>query len=286
MNNRAVLCVLATLPALAHAQPEAQITTPPARGLGFFSGDYEPAPFTQPRFEFEPFIWYASPGGDVGFPGSELVHTQDLSIDDPRLAPGAEIHYRQGHWRFSLLGAITSQHGGSVADAPLTLGSLSVAPGDTLVTEFNLDTFGLSAAYRIWGFASDPDNEGVPLFRSSVEAVAGLRAYDYELRVERISGAPASESGNMFQIEPILGAAWMVQIDGAYTVDLAVNFGALPVSDHSSSSLDITAGFRYAPTPSFAAQIGYRLLVFDLESNNAEAEGALAGLYGGIVLSF
>lgn len=290
MRRLGVLCVLSAFPGLACAQqaePTRPETPPQARGLGFFSGSYEPAEFRSPRFELEPFVWYASPGGDVGFAGTELAPTSELSIDDPRLAPGAELHYRQGPWRLSLLGAMTSQHGGSVAQSARTLGALAVAPGDTLVTEIDLDTFGLSVGYRFWAFASDADSEGVPMLRSSLEAVAGLRAYDYALRVDRISGGPGSVSGDMFQAEPIVGVKWMVEFAGAYSVDLATSLGYMPeISGRSSSSLDITVGFRYAPTPSVAAQIGYRLLVFDLASDDVEAEGALAGLYGGIVLSF
>lgn len=278
------------MPLIASAQsndpgpPEAESE---GRGLGFFSGSYEPAEFSEPRFELETFVWYVSPGGDVGFADTELVGTADLSIDDPRLAPGAELHYRQGPWRFSLLGAITSQHGGSVAESAFDFGSLSVAPGDTLVTEIDLDTYALSVGYRLWAFAADGDDHGAPRLQSSVEAVAGLRAYDYGLSVDRITGPSGSESGDLFQIEPIVGFKWMIEFDDTFSVDLATSFGYLPeISGQSSSSLDITAGFRYAPTPNIAAQIGYRLLVFDLASDDVEAEGALAGLIGGIVLSF
>ena len=283
-------CLLAVSAGLAHAQdsPISQPDPEPTgRKLGFFSGQYDRVEFDQPQFQIEPFVWYASPGGEVGFSGSELAHTKDLSIDDPRIGGGVEAHYRQGPWRLTLLGAITSQHGGSVAQDPMTLGSLAVAPGDTLVTEIDINTFGLRGGYQIWSFATDPDDRGAHLVRSRLDAVVGLRAYDYELSVRRTSGTPAQQSGDMFHVEPVVGVKWAIEFDERFGIDVATNFGYIPkIGDQSSSSLDIAAGFRYSPVPNVAAQIGYRLLVFDLDSDDVEAEGALAGLYGGVSISF
>ena len=285
------LCLLAASAGLASAQdgPVSQPAQeePAGRKLGFFSGDYDQVEFDQPRFQIEPFVWYASPGGNVGFAGSDLPHTKDLEIDDPRIGGGLEAHYRQGPWRVTLLGSITSQHGGSIAQNAMTLDSLSVAPGDTLVTEIDLDTFGVRGGYQIWSFATDPDERGVPMLRSNLDAVVGLRAYDYSLSVRRTSGVPQTAEGDMFQIEPIVGLKWAIEFDGTFGIDLATNIGYIPeIDDQSSSSIDITAGFRYSPVPNVAAQIGYRLLVFDLASDEVEAEGALAGLYGGVSISF
>ncbi len=272
---------------LAQPEPAADQQPDEPDGLGFFSGQYDRVPLTTPRLEFESFFWYASPGGDVGVEGSQLISTAALSIDDPRLGFGAEAHYHQGPWRVSLLGSLTSQHGGSVAQSPNSFDTLTVAPGDRLQTEIDLDTYGLRVGYRIWEFASDPDEHATPALSSNLEAVAGLRAYDYSLSIERTSGAGGRAEGDMLQLEPILGVKWSIEIDGKYALDLASNFGYIPeISGQSSSSFDITAGFRYSPVPMFAAQIGYRLLVYDLMSDDVEAEGALAGLYGGVTLSF
>ena len=288
MRRLAAICALSALvgPACAQSGELAQDANEP-RGLGFFSGDYERAQFVQPRFEAEPFIWYVAPGGDVGVQGSPLLLTADLNIDDPNIGGGAEIHLHQGKWRFSLLGSVAGQQGGSVAQNAVNFGALAVAPGDSLHTEFDMTTFGLRVGYRFWEFAVDPDESGTPMIRSSLEAVAGLRAYDYSLSVERVSGAGGRAEGDMFQIEPIVGMKWSIEFDEQFAIDLATNLGYIPeISNQSSSSLDITAGFRYMPTPSVAAQIGYRLLVYDLASDDVETEGALAGLYGGVTLSF
>lgn len=273
---------------IAWAQIEAVTEPAPAsRELGFFAGNDVRMPVDQPTVQIEPFVWYVSPGGSVGIGGSPLVETQDLSIDDPRLGPGIEAHLRRGPWRLSLLGALTSQHGGNVAEEPLAFGGLSVAAGETIVTEIDLDVYGIMGAYRVWGYAAEPDSKGVPLFESSLDLVAGVRLYDYGLTVERITGAPGRASGDMQHAEPVVGAKWSIEFANQFSIDLATNFGYLPeVSGQSSNSLDITAGFRYAPTPLVAAQIGYRLLVFDLESDDVEAEGALAGLYGGVSIQF
>ena len=93
--------------------------------------------------------------------------------------------------------------------------------------------------------------------------------------------------GDMFHVEPIVGMKWEIEFERKFAIDFSSNFGYLPkLDDQSSSSLDLTAGFRYRPTPNLGVQIGYRLLVFDLEDDDVEAEGALAGLYGGISIRF
>lgn len=289
-TRTAVHLAIALWAPAALAQGAAPGTPAPAaepRGLGFFSGEYAPVGPLEPRIRIEPFAWYVSPGGDVGLSGSPLVATEDLSIDDPRLAPGVEVHLHHGLWRLSLLGALTSQHGGADLDAPASFGALSASAGERLVTEIDLDIFEIRGAYRVWGFATDPDEQGVPALRSTLEGVVGVRGYDYSLSVDRIVGPAGRASGDMQHAEPIAGFKWAIEFEGRYTIDLASNFGYLPeVSGQSSSSLDITVGFRYAPVPWAAAQIGYRLLVFDLESDDVEAEGALAGLYGGVSLQF
>lgn len=293
----AILAAALALAAPAHAQPETQpepgpsepLSTSGEREYGFFSGSYEPADPLPDRFEFEPFVWYASPGGEVSFgEGSTLTHTSDLSIDDPRLSGGAELHLVRDKWRFSLLGAHVSQNGGAVQNAPSQQGPISVMTGDTLRTEFDLTTVSLRGGYRLWEFEVDPTDAGVPEISSSVDLVAGLRAFDYQLETEVIAGSPpARTSGDMFHVEPVVGAKWEIHFRDRYTIDFSSNVGFLPeISDQSSSSLDLTVGFKWRPHRNVAAQIGYRLLVFDLESDDVEAEGALAGLYTGVVLRF
>lgn len=288
-RNKVIGCVLASWAGFVCAQPEAgpaAAPDAPAR-QGFFSGRYERTEYTQPRFEVEPFVWYVAPGGDVSVQASPLLPTGGLNIDEPNVRVGAEVHLHEGPWRFTLLGSFADQQAGSVTTSAVNFGTFSASPGDTLFTEFDLDTLGIRAAYRFWEFAADPDERGIPMVRSSLEAVAGLRAYDYSLSIERTSGAGGRATGDMFQVEPVIGAKWSIEFDQMFAIDLASNFGYAPeISGQSSSSFDITAGFRYMPIPNFAAQIGYRLLVFDLESDDVQTEGALAGLYGGVTFSF
>lgn len=291
MHRLASLFMLSVVACGAQGQASVQTeaTDPPERRLGFFSGQYEQADALDDTFEIEPFVWYVSPGGNVGYAGgTPLVHTKDLSIDDPALYGGAEIHMIRDKWRFSLLGAVSGQHGAAVQDTARTLGSLSVAAGDTLRSEIELNTASLRVGYRVWEFQTDPTDEGIPEISSALELVGGVRAFDYSLESEIIAGSPsASVEGDMFQLEPIVGAKWEIHFRDLFTIDFSSNFGYLPeLDDQSSSSLDLTVGFKYRPTPNIGAQIGYRLLVFDLQSDDVEAEGALAGLYGGIAIRF
>lgn len=291
MKRLAALLTLFVFAGGAQSQDavNAEPDEPGERRYGFFSGDYEPSDPLKYTYEIEPFVWYVSPGGDVGYArGTATVNTKNLSIDDPALYGGAEFHVVHDKWRFSLLGAVSGQNGASVQATARTLGTLSVAAGDTLRTEVELNTASLRAGYRIWEFESDPNERGVPEISSAVELVGGVRAFDYSLESEiTAGGATGSVEGDMFHLEPIVGAKWEIHFQDQYTIDFSSNFGYLPeLDDQSSSSLDLTVGFKYRPTPNVGAQIGYRLLVFDLASDEVEAEGALAGLYGGIAIRF
>ncbi|RNC82647.1 MAG: hypothetical protein ED559_12985 [Phycisphaera sp.] len=291
MKRLAALLTLSVLAGGARCQDavNAETDEPGERRYGFFSGDYEPSDPLEYTYEIEPFVWFVSPGGDVGYArGTELVDTENLSIDDPALYGGAEFHIIRDKWRFSLLGAVASQNGAAVQSTARTLGPLAVAAGDTVRTEIDINTYSLRTGYRVWEFEPDPNERGIPEISSAVEVVAGVRAFDYSLESEIIAGGtPGSVEGDMFHLEPIVGAKWEIHFQDQYTIDFSSNFGYLPeIDDQSSSSLDLTVGFKYRPTPNVGAQIGYRLLVFDLESDEVEAEGALAGLYGGIAIRF
>lgn len=275
----------------AQAQEAATEAAPEPRddGLGFFSGDYELAEPEGYSVKFEPFVWYVSPGGDVGFGGdTPLVDTSDLSLDNPWVSGGAELHLGKDKWRLSLLGAHSQQNGDSVANSALMLNTLPVAAGDTIHAEFDMTVASVRAGYEVWSFAAEPNNEGIPRISSALEVVGGLRAFDYSLESEINGGGPGMRvKGDMFHVEPIVGMKWEIEFERKFAIDFSSNFGYLPkLDDQSSSSLDLTAGFRYRPTPNLGVQIGYRLLVFDLEDDDVEAEGALAGLYGGISIRF
>jgi len=73
-------------------------------------------------------------------------------------------------------------------------------------------------------------------------------------------------------------------------IDLEVNVGAAPFGDHSSSSWDAMLGFTWRPIENLGVQIGFRNISFNLENGDGADEfawdGALAGLFAGVVLKF
>ena len=181
----------------AQAQEAATEAAPEPRddGLGFFSGDYELAEPEGYSVKFEPFVWYVSPGGDVGFGGdTPLVDTSDLSLDNPWVSGGAELHLGKDKWRLSLLGAHSQQNGDSVANSALMLNTLPVAAGDTIHAEFDMTVASVRAGYEVWSFAasrttrasrgSAPHSRWSAVFEHSITV----------LRVKSTAAAPACAS--------------------------------------------------------------------------------------------
>lgn len=256
--------------------------------------------------QIEPSFWYVSPSGKVKLPASsgtggftsagDSVELDRLNIASPRFEPSGEIHLNYDRWRVTFSGADYSiNRDDTVADSSFRLGSVVVAPGDTLNADFHLTTVELTAGRRVWGWPfSSPEHTQHP--EHAVESLArlyvigGARFYDVGFDVARTSGGFASAEADEFFGEPIVGVRIEADLARDFTLDLQATGGGLPTGDTSSYSVDIQAGFQWRPHPNVGVQIGYRQLAYWLSDGSDEDEftynGRLAGLFAGLVIRF
>ncbi len=92
-------------------------------------------------------------------------------------------------------------------------------------------------------------------------------------------------------MEPFVGTKAELILYQDFTIDLETSIGGYSwTGDEKSASVDIRVGFQYRPHKNVGAQIGYRMLAFNLSQGSGDSEfgwqGAMAGLYAGLVLRF
>jgi hypothetical protein len=249
--------------------------------------------------KFEPAAWYVATSGSVRLPGSasagngESFEVADLNVDSPRVSPLGELQLRRGDWRIGIggLGVSTDDRGAAQATAG-QIGDVTFAAGDTLRSEVDLHTFAADGGYALHTFRSGVLDGGGDKFRSTVLALAGIRAISAEITSQvfasGVGGAIAS--GDAFGAHPYAGVRWEMDIYEEFSIDVVGTLGGVKLGDSESWSSDIMVGFQWNPTANFGAQIGYRQLLFGVETDDAPAEfawqGGLAGVYAGAVVRF
>lgn len=274
------------------------LTVGPARAQEEAGGAITPVqdPWT---LKFEPAGWYVATNGKVRLPGTagsgngESYRLEDVNLDSPRLSPLGELQLRRGDWRIRVSGVgVSTGTRGSVQPAAGQIGGVSFAAGDELRSEIDMYSFGADGAYAVHTFTTGTLREGGPKFRSTVLALVGVRAIsaDISSQVFTSGSGGATASGDAFGAHPYAGVRWEMDIYGDFSIDLATSLGGMKLGDSESWSSDIMVGFQWNPTPSLGAQIGYRQLLFGVESGSAPGElswqGGLAGVYAGAVLRF
>ncbi len=310
-NTRTVpLLLVATLgiASAGRAQPAAEpdLATAGADAVATDQSESVSAAIHEPErwtLRFEPSVWFVAPAGDVKMPGSSDALTQsigpgereftkltELEIDRPEASPMGEINLGHGNWRFCLRGFSSSSDAEATTLGPGSLNSLSFVEGDIIESSLDFLAAELEVAYSLHRNTPRLNDSGREVFRSNLEGLAGARIYDVDWEIANSSsGAPALEADETF-LEPLIGGRFEMEFYERLDLDLQLTVGGLPLGDDSSFSVDVIAGFMWRPFEHFGIQIGYRQLLFDLQSGEDEQEfeydGTLAGLFGGLVFDF
>jgi hypothetical protein len=270
------------------------------------SGSNAPARLIDPAWtvQAEPSVWYVAPSGKVKLPvksgsgpGSfttegDEVRLERLNLDSPRFEPTGELHLSFDRWRVTFSASTFDlERTATTADTSFRLGSVAVAAGDIFSTELELTTVEVTGGYRLWGRdfragSRHPEDAVDGVVR--VYALAGARFYDLSFDFARAAGGSAGASE--FFGEPIAGIRGEAVLAQDFTLDVQVSGGGFALSDSSSYSIDVLAGFQWRPTRHVGVQIGYRQLAYGLASDDGPDEfsyrGRLAGLYAGLVIRF
>lgn len=253
---------------------------------------------------FEPAVYFVGLSGDLTLPGAEggsfargeLDLADDLNLDEPRLRPFGEMHYRRGRLRVTASGFSAGAESGAVAGAGpsgaviTSLGRAPVFGGEEVETELSFVSAELELGYRVLGGRVGYEDQ----LGYGVDVYAGARVHSvgFEGRVIPSSGARTggevltAEADELF-VEPIVGARLELELYERFGIDVASSVGGFGAGGRSSFSYDILTGFWADPMPWLSVQVGFRLLLVDLETGGGfEWGGTAAGLYWGVGVSY
>lgn len=240
---------------------------------------------------FEPSIWFVAPAGDLTVPGagSSSVDVGDLNLDSPRLTPAGELTFNTDRWRLSVSGFdFSTEDRGSTANRNFRVGDVDVLDGDSVESDLRFLSWDVKVRYEIAEIPGRPLADGRWPYVMSLEAVGGVRFYDVGFDLSAPGGTASSDE---FFAEPVAGLRVVLDVLERLTIDVESTIGAwTDGGDRESFSFDIAAGFMYRPIENVGVQIGYRQQMFSLSSGEGsdefEFDGALAGVYAGVVVRF
>gem|GEM_PF-1032823 len=222
--------------------------------------------------------WYAAPGGDVTFAGGPSIKTNlnFFDIDEPQLSPAGEVRIKADKFIFAISGAGFDASSNATARFARTLGPLAVPAGAALRTELTYSTVQALGGYELYDHRFDAAAHNA----LKVYLLAGGRVNDMSLQVNRpgIGSVAADITG----AEINLGALVELTLLERIFVDLSISGGA----GTDSSSVDLTAAFRYRVLDWLTLDIGYRILVNPLSDGDTELDTSLAGLLFGVSIRF
>ncbi len=241
----------------------------------------------------EPGVWYASPAGKLRMPASpalgkgQQMELADLNLDSPRLAPYAEVDVKRGNWGIGVSAfAFSASDRGFIPETAGRLGDLTFTPGQRVESSLDYSSLAITGSYRFYEYRNRREDGGWNL-DSSVDAIFGARMYDVDFEFTSDAGR---EQADDFFFEPIVGIKWKLDIGEPFTVAVKVNGGAGPWGDRSSWSFDIAPTFEWRPVSHIGIELGYRMLVTDLNSGDGSEEfdwrGSMAGVLFAVTLRF
>lgn len=245
------------------------------------------APQTKPwSIQLEPSIWVPAIGGDVRLPGGVgKAEFERFDVDDPTLTPMGELTFRHERLTISVSGFGFSMSENASVDTDSSVGGLNFPAGSGGDVDVDFFSAQATVGWRVW---QEPLGENDRRITLSLHVYGGVRGYDFKTTFTTVGGASVSESDGW--VEPIFGARFVADILEDFTLEVAVDAGAMPLGDHTSASLDIIAGIQWRPHANVGVQFGWRqLLVYLKDESGADEfsyEGALAGLFGSVVLRF
>ncbi|RMH32121.1 MAG: hypothetical protein D6692_00040 [Planctomycetota bacterium] len=238
------------------------------------------------RLSLEPSIWAPGLGGDLGF-GAGDFQVERLRVDDARASALLRVQARRGDLVLDASGFVFSFDDATRTDAVQSAGGLAFAAGDPARVRFDLVSAELTVGARVWGVSLPGPGAG-RVVKIGVDAFGGLRAYSLDALVGSPGGG--TRSGDGLWVEPIVGARLNVDLLNSAGFFLTLDAGAMPIGDHTSTSFDIVTGIQWRPLRLVGVQFGWRQLLVDLQDGDGagrfEYDGALAGLFGSVVIRF
>lgn len=233
----------------------------------------------------EPMVWAPALRGDVGLPGGSTLDLETVEADENEIIPAGRATLRFDDWSVMFRGFAFGLDTTATASNGFALGSGAIAAGDRVSTELDLAGFDLTLGYTIWTPIDRPQDE----VRLAFDLFAGARLHSLDLSIAEAAGGAESSADNTW-FEPIGGVRLALDLPYRFALGVSLDAGGFSTGDDSSFSWDITVGFTWRPIENVGLEIGFRHLQMDLSDGEGarefEFDGALAGLFGAIVIQF
>lgn len=257
----------------------------PARQDGSLDEPMQKKSWPDWSLKLEPMLWAPALRGDVKLPASSRLDFSDVDADENEFVPAGRATLRADDWTFMFRGFGFERDESGESDVGFSLDGAPVAPGDEVRTEVDIWGFDLTAGYNLFTPVDNIARES----RIALDIYGGARVHSVDVSMS--ANAAESSAGETWA-EPIVGGRVTVDLPYGFGMNLSTDVGAMPFGDETSFSWDITVAFTWMffEDRNAGLEVGFRHLYMNLESDEGadafEFDGALAGLFGAIVIRF
>lgn len=246
----------------------------------------------------EPGLWYAGLSGEVKLPrsgedvgGNEPTKLRGLGLTkSAKITPLGEATLRRGSWGIALRGAAFASDEEAEGVEGM-IGDVEIEDGDEVTSSVDFINFEVEGLYTLFKDARRPMEGGGYWLRPRVDLVFGVRIMQTEWVVQNDSAeGEDTASADEVAIQPIVGVRVGATLLERFNLDVQLSVGYMPFLGSSSYGLDILVGGSWQVMPHVGVQAGYRALFLGVASGDGDAEfefqGAIQGLYAGVVVEF
>jgi hypothetical protein len=222
-------------------------------------------------------LWRPALQDDLTLPGGPAIKFEDPNLDEAELAPLLEARFWNEKWAIDVGGFLFEADSSSQSAAGFQLGAVAVASGAAYSAEADYGAFWAILSRCVAEEPLEGPEETRGLLR--LDLGAGVRVSD--MSVEIASGA-SRDVGDALWVEALAVARLGVDLPAGVDFDIHGEIGG----GADSSTWGIGTRLTWSPEPWWGAHVGYRFISTDLDDDGFEYEGALAGLYAGLTISF
>lgn len=267
-----LLAALAAPCAMAQNAPP----TPPAppatpSPIGVSDELWEPGRWT---LQLEPGVWFASMGGDIQAGNGAKTEFRDIDGDADSAHTAASL---RGMYRKDRLTVLVDGFYLDFNEGDAGAGS---------AVDFTLWSADASVGWEVWEWkrqrmvGGEPRDTGLA---ARLVPYAGLRVIAPDFTVTAGGG---SDSGSQEFIHPLVGLRVELEIFDRFSIDTGADVGAFDLLGEDAFAFDWSLGIRVNVTENIAAQIGFRQMFMDLESDDVLLDGSAGGLMAAVTIRF
>jgi hypothetical protein len=246
--------------------------TPPAPPIvGSTDELWEPGRWS---LQIEPTVWFAAMGGDVQAGDGPEMEFKDYGddADSAHAALSLRGMYRKDRWTV-------------MADGFWLNFDESDQPSGSAI-DFTLWSADVNLGWELWEWKRERIVNGKSTDTGVVARLipyAGLRMIAPD--VDTTTGGGDFSGSDEF-LFPLVGLRIELEILEWLSLDTGADFGGLDLLGDDAYSFDWTVNIRVMLTDNIGAQIGFRQMYMNLESDDVLLDGSIGGLMAGLTIRF